>query len=88
MTTYLQGIDMQFEAFEDALRDTSVAAYAAAESALKAAQESVRPFHKQESELGNVTPYSKVTTAERAKIQAAAYNLAAALTDVRSENFY
>lgn len=84
----MQGIDMQFEAYEDMLQDRSVAAYDAAESALKAAMESVEPFHKQESELGNVTPYSKVTIMERAKIQTAAYDLAAALTDVRLKNFY
>lgn len=78
----MQGIQYQFNAYEDAVREANRTAYDAVESALDAAFASVAPYVNKTGQLGGVTPYSNVSIAARGKIQAAAYQLASALKQV------
>lgn len=75
---------MQWEAYEDDIKEANPALYKEIEDAIKGAMASVKPFENQKGSLGGVTPYSKVSIEDRAKIQAAAYKLGVALEKVCS----
>ena len=74
---------MGFNSVMHRRKPLSAAGRSGVEAAFDAAFATVAPFVNKTGALGNVTAYSEVPIAARARIQAAAYALASNLTAVR-----